>query len=103
MAPVDLLGQRTVACALITSVSSGFAFYATLSFLSGYFRAVRHHTATATGILLTPLVFGLASASYTSGRLVTRYGRWKALLVAVALLPNQRLRTSLATAEEPSR
>ncbi|SUE13867.1 mfs transporter [Rhodococcus gordoniae] len=84
--PVDLLGQRTVACALITSVSSGFAFYATLSFLSEYFQAVRHHTATATGILLTPLVFGLASSSYTSGRLIARSGRWKALLVAGSVL-----------------
>ncbi|WP_277371593.1 MFS transporter [Rhodococcus rhodochrous] len=84
--PVDLLGQRTVACALITSVSSGFAFYAALSFLSEYFQAVRHHTATATGILLTPLVFGLASSSFASGRLITRSGRWKALLVAGSVL-----------------
>ncbi|MCR8692262.1 MFS transporter [Rhodococcus pyridinivorans] len=84
--PVDLLGQRTVACTLITSVSSGFAFYAALSFLSEYFQAVRHHTATATGILLTPLVFGLALSSFASGRLITRSGRWKALLVAGSVL-----------------
>ena len=47
---------------------------------------MRHHTATATGILLTPLVFGLASSSFASGRLITRSGRWKALLVAGSVL-----------------
>ncbi|MBS9372438.1 MFS transporter [Rhodococcus sp. B50] len=84
--PIDLFGQRTVACTLVASMSSGFAFYAALSFLSEFFQAARHHSATATGILLTPLVFGLALSSFASGRLITRFGKWKALLVAGALL-----------------
>ena len=62
------------------------SFYAALPFLSEYFQTVRHHTATVTGILLTPLVFGLASSSFASGRLITRSGRWKALLVAGSVL-----------------
>jgi len=84
--PLDLLGERTVVCTIAASVSAGLGFYATQSFLAAFFQSVRDQSATAAGVLLTPMVVGLALSSIVSGRLITRFGRWKVFLVAGALL-----------------
>lgn len=84
--PVDLLCDRTAACAILSSVAAGLGFYATQSFLAAYLQSARSHSATDTGLLLTPMVIGLALSSVVSGRLITKFGTLKVFLVIGALL-----------------
>ena len=67
----------------VVSVSSGvtfvvgFAMFGAVIFLPVYLQLVRGVSATASGLLLLPLVGGILTASIGSGRIVTRVGRYR--------------------------
>lgn len=67
----------------IFSVSSSAAFivgatmYGVLIFVPLYLQVVNGATPTRSGLLLTPLMLGLVVGSVGSGRLITKWGRYK--------------------------
>ncbi len=71
----------------IVSVTSGAAFiigvikYGVIIFVPLYLQVVNGATPTRSGLLLTPLILGLIVGSVGSGRLITRWGRYKVLPV----------------------
>ena len=53
-------------------------------FLSQYFQISLGKSPTVAGLMSLPMIFGLLVSSTVAGQLITKYGRWKAYLVAGA-------------------
>jgi EmrB/QacA subfamily drug resistance transporter len=76
---------------------AGVAMFGGIIFLPVYLQAVKGLSPTASGLSLLPAIVGIFSTSITSGRLITRTGRYKiypvigAALLVVALLLLSRL------------
>jgi EmrB/QacA subfamily drug resistance transporter len=56
---------------------SGVAMFGAIIFLPIYLQAVKGYSPTASGLALLPAIIGIFSTSITSGRLITRTGRYK--------------------------
>ncbi|WP_254801971.1 MDR family MFS transporter [Kitasatospora sp. SUK 42] len=80
--PPDLFKYRTVTLAAIASVLVGVGMYGATTFLSQYFQLARAKSPTMAGLMTLPMIIGLALSSTVAGRLITKYGRWKAYLVS---------------------
>jgi len=55
----------------------GFAMFGSIIYLSIYLQVVRGATPTEAGLQLLPLMIGMLITSIVSGRLITRWGRYK--------------------------
>ena len=65
----------------------GFAMFGALTFLPLYMQIVKGVSPTASGLRILPLMLGMLGASVISGRLVTRWGRYKIFpIVGTALM-----------------
>ncbi|MER7843833.1 MDR family MFS transporter [Kitasatospora sp. NPDC096077] len=100
--PPDLFRYRTVTLAAIASVLVGVGMYGATTFLSQYFQLAKDKSPTTAGLMTLPMILGLAVSSAVAGRLITKYGKWKAYLVTgtallaigFALLGTARVDTS---------
>ncbi|GAA3059620.1 MULTISPECIES: MFS transporter [Actinomycetes] len=81
-----MLISRTTLLAVISSASIAVCLFGMPAFLGQYFQIGRGLSPTASGMMILPLVVGNLIGSLTSGRLITRYGRWKIYLVIGSLL-----------------
>jgi EmrB/QacA subfamily drug resistance transporter len=79
--PLHLMRNRTLVLAVIASVAVGVALFGTSVFLSQYMQVARGRTPTESGLLTIPMVLGQLLASILGGRLVTRTGRYKTLML----------------------
>jgi EmrB/QacA subfamily drug resistance transporter len=84
--PLRLFRDRTTTLAIIASVAIGVAMFGSTVFLGQYLQISRGYSPTAAGLLTIPMVGGLLVSSTVSGILISRYGRWKAYLVAGSVL-----------------
>ncbi|MBY3554004.1 MDR family MFS transporter [Modestobacter lapidis] len=84
--PLRLFRDRTTTLAIIASVAIGVAMFGSTVFLGQYLQISRGYSPTAAGLLTIPMVGGLLVSSTASGILISRYGRWKAYLVAGSVL-----------------
>ncbi|WP_228538021.1 MDR family MFS transporter [Nocardia sp. XZ_19_231] len=84
--PLHLFGNRTIVLAVAGSLVAGVAMYSGTTFLSQYFQLAKGKSPTAAGLLTLPMIFGLAIVSIVVGRLITRTGRWKPVLVVGSVL-----------------
>ncbi|MGZ3144674.1 MDR family MFS transporter [Lentzea chajnantorensis] len=80
--PLSIFRNRTVSLATLASALVGVAMFGGTVFLSQYFQLSLGKTPTQAGLLGLPLIFGLLVSSTVAGQLITKYGRWKAFLVA---------------------
>jgi MFS family permease len=55
----------------------GIVMFGALIFLPEYQQLVRGDSATKSGLMLLPLVVGLMAASLTSGRLISKFGKYR--------------------------
>ncbi|MEU9073141.1 MDR family MFS transporter [Kitasatospora sp. NPDC004745] len=84
--PPDLFRYRTVTLAALASVLVGVGMYGATTFLSQYFQLARAKSPTMAGLMTLPMILGLALSSTVAGRLITKYGKWKAYLVSGTFL-----------------
>jgi EmrB/QacA subfamily drug resistance transporter len=84
--PLRLFRDRTTTLSIIASVAIGVAMFGSTVFLGQYLQISRGYSPTAAGLLTIPMVAGLLVSSTASGILISRYGRWKAYLVAGSVL-----------------
>ncbi|MEY9876118.1 EmrB/QacA subfamily drug resistance transporter [Streptacidiphilus sp. MAP12-33] len=84
--PLHLFRSRTIALAVTASLLIGVAMYSATTFLSQFFQLARDNSPTMAGIMTLPMILGLALVSMLSGRVITRTGRWKAILVLGGVL-----------------
>ncbi|WP_297629005.1 MDR family MFS transporter [Nocardia sp.] len=79
--PLHLFRNRTVALAIAASLVVGVAMYAGTTFLNQYFQLARDESPVAAGLHTLPMIFSLAIVSLCSGRIITKTGRWKPILL----------------------
>jgi predicted MFS family arabinose efflux permease len=75
--PLKLFRERVFNAASAIGFVMGFAMFGALTFLPLYMQIVKGVSPTASGLRILPLMLGMLGASVTSGRLVTRWGRYK--------------------------
>ncbi|MEV6601656.1 MFS transporter [Actinoplanes sp. NPDC051346] len=80
--PLSIFRNRTVSLAIVVSVLVGLAMFGGTVFLSQYFQISLGKSPTVAGMMSLPLIGGVMVSSTVVGQLITRYGRWKAFLVA---------------------
>jgi EmrB/QacA subfamily drug resistance transporter len=69
-----------------TALLVGLAMFGALTFLPLFLQVVDGASPTGSGLLMLPLMAGLLAASISSGRLITRIGRYKVFPVAGAAI-----------------
>ena len=80
--PLKLFASRTFTLATVASISIGVAMFGTSVFLSQYMQLSRGATPTQSGLLTIPMMGGLLLASAFFGQVVSRTGKWKAVMVS---------------------
>jgi EmrB/QacA subfamily drug resistance transporter len=85
--PLKLFRERVFNAASSIGFVMGFAMFGALTFLPLYMQIVKGVSPTASGLRILPLMLGMLGASVLSGRLVTRWGRYKVFpVVGTALM-----------------
>jgi EmrB/QacA subfamily drug resistance transporter len=75
--PPRLFRDRNFTMAQILSFLVGAAMFGAVSFLPQYMQYVQGASATTSGLLLLPLMFGMLAVMLTTGQLITRNGRYR--------------------------
>ena len=85
--PLKLFRVQVFSAASAIGFVMGFAMFGALTFLPLFLQNVKGVSPTASGLRILPLMGGMLGASILSGRLVTRWGRYKAFpIVGTALM-----------------
>jgi EmrB/QacA subfamily drug resistance transporter len=89
--PLELFRNATFRTASAIGFVIGFALFGSVTFIPVYLQLVKGYSATASGLLLTPMMLGVLLTSTASGFLISRYGSYRRFpragtaLAAVAL------------------
>jgi predicted MFS family arabinose efflux permease len=75
--PLALFRNSIFAVSTTISFVSGVAMFAALVYLPEYQQVVRGYSATKSGLLMLPLVIGLLIASISSGRIISKTGKYR--------------------------
>ena len=75
--PLSLYRNDIFSVSSLLSFFAGLAMFAAIIFLPEYLQLVRGYSATASGLLMLPLIAGILSASITSGRIVSHSGKYR--------------------------
>jgi EmrB/QacA subfamily drug resistance transporter len=85
--PLNLFRIRVFTASSTIGFVMGFAMFGALTFLPLFMQNVKGVSPTASGLRILPLMLGMLAASVISGRLVTRWGRYKVFpVVGTALM-----------------
>ncbi len=79
--PLYLFRNRVFAISTGTMFIVGLAMFGGIIYLPLFLQVVGRKSATAAGLLLLPLILGIVCTSITSGRVISRTGRYKAFPV----------------------
>jgi EmrB/QacA subfamily drug resistance transporter len=75
--PLSLFRNSVFSVASLLSFIIGIVMFGALIFLPEYQQIIRGDSATKSGLMLLPLVAGLMTASVTSGRLISKLGKYR--------------------------
>lgn len=84
--PLDVLRLRNTVLACLASVGIGVAMMSPGVFLGMYFQLGRGFNPAVAGLLSLPITLGVSFAAIVAGNLVTRWGEWKPVVIAGALI-----------------
>ncbi|WP_035835378.1 MFS transporter [Cryobacterium roopkundense] len=84
--PLTMFRNRTFSIATVASVSVGVSLFGTSLFLSQYMQLARGATPTESGLLTIPMMGGFLVSSTAFGMLITRTGKWKAIMIIGSVL-----------------
>jgi EmrB/QacA subfamily drug resistance transporter len=95
--PLDLFRDRVFSFCNAASFIISMAFFGAITFLPLYLQLGLGISATKSGMTMLPMMFGLILSSTLSGRLATKFGRYKPMMLfgGVAMLAGLFLMTSL--------
>ncbi|CAN5325291.1 hypothetical protein BH18ACT5_BH18ACT5_08340 [soil metagenome] len=104
--PLRLFRDRTFTLTSIAGFIVGVAMFGSIVFLPLFLQVVVGASATNSGLLLVPMMFGIIGASVISGRVITRTGRYRwfpivgaaVATVALFLLSTMGVGTTMASA-----
>ena len=86
MLPMRLFGNSVFTLCGVLSFLVGFVMFGALTFLPTFMQYVEGVSATASGLRLLPMVFGLMITSLASGTIVGRTGKYKAFPILGGLV-----------------
>jgi EmrB/QacA subfamily drug resistance transporter len=101
--PPELFHNATFRTTSAIGFVVGFALFGSVTFVPLYLQVVKGHTATESGLLMTPMMLGLLVTGIASGLLISRYGHYRPFpivgtaLAAVGLFLLGRLGVSTPT------
>ncbi len=75
--PLRLFAIPTFSISVVIGLFAGFAMFGALAYLPTFMQMVKGVSATASGLLLLPLVVGMMITSVTAGALTASLGRYK--------------------------
>jgi EmrB/QacA subfamily drug resistance transporter len=75
--PLRLFRNRVFSAASAVGFVVGFAMFGSIAYLPQYMQIVKGVSPTISGLRLLPLMVGLLTTSIVSGRLVSRWGRYR--------------------------
>ena len=84
--PLSLFRNSIFRVSSLLSLISGMAMFAAIIYLPEYQQVVRGYSATKSGLLMLPLVFGLFMASIASGRIISHTGKYRLFPIIGTLL-----------------
>jgi predicted MFS family arabinose efflux permease len=80
--PPELFRNMTFRITSAMGFVVGFALFGSVTFIPLYLQLVKGHSATSSGLLMTPMMLGVLVTSTASGFLISRYGRYRAFPIA---------------------
>src|SRR5215470_13654731 len=75
--PMSLFANRNFAVASSVGLIVGLALFGAVTFLPIYLQVVKGVSPSVSGLLLMPMMLGMLATSVISGRLISRFGRYK--------------------------
>jgi EmrB/QacA subfamily drug resistance transporter len=75
--PAELFRNMTFRTTSAIGFVIGFALFGSVTFIPLYLQIVKGHSATQSGLLMTPMMLGVLVSSTGSGLLISRYGRYR--------------------------
>ncbi len=104
--PLRLFRDRTFTLTSAAGFIVGVAMFGSIVFLPLFLQVVVGASATNSGLLLVPMMFGIIGASVTSGRVITKTGRYRwfpivgaaVATIGLFLLSTMGIGTTLTTA-----
>ncbi len=75
--PLSLFRERNFVFPAAAAVTTGIAMFAAIAYLPTYLQMVERVSATASGLMMIPMVAGMLTATITTGRLITRTGKYR--------------------------
>jgi len=102
--PLDLFGNRVFTYTNAASFVISMAFFGAITFLPLYLQLGIGVSATQSGFVMLPMMFGLILSSTIAGRMVTKFGRYKPMMLfgSVMMLVGIGLMTTLGPETPPS-
>jgi EmrB/QacA subfamily drug resistance transporter len=79
--PLDLFGDRTYAATMSAILLLGFGMFTAVIYLPRFYQVVKGVSATQSGYEIWPLLVGLMGGSILTGLLISRLGKYKAILI----------------------
>ena len=101
--PLSLFRNRVFGTACAISFAVGAALFGSVTFIPLYLQVAKGHTATESGLLLTPMMAGMLITSIASGQLIARYGHYRPFpilgtsITTIGLLLLSRLQPDTST------
>ncbi|HEY7664377.1 MAG TPA: MDR family MFS transporter [Xanthobacteraceae bacterium] len=80
--PMSLFGNRNFAVASSVGLIVGLSLFGAVTFLPIYLQVVKGVSPSTSGLMLMPMMLGMLATSVISGRLISRFGRYKLFPIA---------------------
>ncbi len=84
--PLGLFRMRTFTASVTAMFLAAMGFFAAVVFLPRWFQVVAGSSATESGYQILPMLLGLIVSAVVAGQIVSRTGRYKALIVGAVVL-----------------
>ncbi|MDJ0316732.1 MDR family MFS transporter [Arthrobacter antibioticus] len=84
--PLTMFKNPTFTLSVLASISVGVSMFGTSVFLAQYMQLARGANATQSGLMTIPMMAGLLIVSTVAGALISKHGKWKAIMVTGSVL-----------------
>jgi EmrB/QacA subfamily drug resistance transporter len=100
--PIELFSDRLFAASNLAGFAVGMAMFGAIMFVPLYVQDVLGSSATASGLVLTPLMLAMMLTSVGSGQVITRTGRYRwALILGPVIMAGGYVLLATMTAGSP--
>jgi predicted MFS family arabinose efflux permease len=84
--PLTLFRDRTFSASIAATLMVAIGMFAAIIYLPRYYQVVQGVSATQSGYMTWPLLLGLIGGSVVTGRLISRTGKYRRLVIASTAL-----------------